>query len=142
MATQTKEKPKIHLQEVLASYAESGASSAGRATAEIRARKDPSCAMKMLKGDAVANIASGTYSSIILLVTTRVIPAPKPETSLLKKSSQNSMNYVITAPTVKTAPVSRSELRRPIGKIALAERAPMQAPMLKMPLRDWMPMSS
>ena len=86
--------------------------------------------MKILKGEAVAYIARGTYSSIMRLVTTSEIPQPVPEIILLMHSIQMFMNYVKTPPMQNITPVMRRALRLPMLIIWPALRAPMHAPML------------
>ena len=67
----------------------------------------------MLNGDAIVYMASGTYSSVILLVMHSDMPHPKPEISLDIVSIQKSINCVNMAPTVKTRPVKSKALRLP-----------------------------
>ena len=113
IAIHRNEKPNIQRHDVLSRKTSSGSSSFGRTTAEIRAKKEPSWPMKMLNGDAVAYMAKGTYSSIILLVMQSDMPHPKPEMSLDIVSIQKSINCVKMAPIVKTRPVKSKALRLP-----------------------------
>ena len=96
----------------------------------MRARKDPSYPMNILKGEAVEYIANGTYSSIIRLVVTSDTPQPKPDIVRLMQITEKYMNWVITAPTKKMKPVISSVLRLPFLSIMPALRAPTQAPIL------------
>ena len=91
IATQMKENPNMYLQVTLSSSSYIS-SSFGKTTAEIRAKKDPSWPMKILKGEAVEYMARGTYSSIIRLVATRDTPHPKPEIVRLMQITEKYMN--------------------------------------------------
>ena len=86
--------------------------------------------MKILNGEAVPYMASGTNSSMIRLVVTRDIPQPTPAIKRLILSSQMFMNCVKTAPTRKMHPVMSKVLRRPLFISFPAVRAPTHAPIL------------